>query len=263
MFDDVTMLSNKLDALKLDVPVVSGLLSDLKSALGSSQTTITNSTTVSTDRTLEFKTSLTSSIKTSAHTGPGHGDIVSYLRRARFVWTMVRGDVSITMIDSEMVYGRTADELRADYDELATQPAGTLGLRSDLDRQTIGGLLGLDVFVGPWDSSRLEYVTNNSLAAGQIWNDGLCRSYLATDKVARSTNKTTVTRTEGGWLSEIGIGPDDGSTSTSVTQSSARVDSNTVNVCATFELSRAVADPRFDVDVYFDKQFGTFVFKKI
>ncbi len=263
IFDSITDLSNKLDALKVDVPGMSSLLGELKSALGSSSTTITNSTTVSSDHTLEYKVTSTSSIKTAAKAGPGHGDIVKYLRRARFVWTMVRGDVAVTLIDSEQIYGRTIDELRAEYDALATQPSGTLGVDTGLDRQTIAGLMGLDVFVGTWDSNRLEYVTNNNLAGGEIWNDGVCRTYTETDKVMRSTNKTTVTRTEGGWLADVGLAHSDGSSSTSVTQSTARTASTSSTVCATFELSRTASEAAYGVDVYFDKQFGTFVFMKI
>jgi hypothetical protein len=267
MFDAVTDLSNKLDVLKSIAPgasTLAGLLGDAKTLLGSSSTTITNASTVASDHTVESTVSGTTSIQTAAHTGPGHGDIVSYLRRARFVWTMVRGEVAVTLIDFEIVYDRTIDELLADYNWLANQPAGTIAQHTGLDRNALSGLLSLDPFAGgAWNSTRFEYVTSRSLAAGQVLNSDICHVYKETDKQTQTKTKTTVKKTEEGWLGIVGLGPSDGSSSTTLTESSSRSVTTGSSVCAKFSLSRALNDPPYGVDIYFDRQFGTFVFNRI
>jgi hypothetical protein len=266
-FDPITTVGQKLDALKNLEPALSpiaGLLGDLKNVVGSTSQTITNATTVSSDRTVEYTLAGTEQVRTDAKSGPGRGDLVHYLRRARFVWTMVQGTVALTLIDSEAVYGATIDEIRADLVRLATQPAGALGPITALDRISLEGLLALDPFAtNNWPASRFEYITERHLAAGEIYSSNLCHTYKETDKQTQSSTKTTVTKTEEGWLGVLGIGPEDGSSTTQLTESSSRSTSIGSTVCASFELRRSASEPPYGVTVYYDRQFGTFVFKKV
>lgn len=263
-FTPVDKLKNTVDAIKKRVPIagyLSTALGAAYSALGSVSSSTISSTRVSTENTVEFSTSETTSQRTSADLGPGPGDIIGYLHNARFIWVMDRGDVSVTLIDAfNERYAFVADLLE-DHETLEIAPAGTLGAHHPLDRDTIGMLLSLDPFaLGSWDASRFEFVKTIH-PAGDI-NFGVSHTYKVTDRESKITEQSTVTESHAGWLSIVGIGiTSNDKTKTTLTHSSSRSNSTANTVSANFQLSAQVGES-YDVDVYFDKVFGTFAFRR-
>jgi hypothetical protein len=230
--------------------------------VGTAKTEVLDATTTQTEHTLEYSTTSTNGMKTTADLGPGLGDIAGYLKRARFVWTMVEGQVEITLIDFDVeAYSHMVDILD-DYNYLAGKPDSWTGPVTGLRRDSLEMLLKLDPFrLGEWDTARFEF-KKTIQPAGDI-TVGLTHTYKESDKQVETHTKSTVTEAHAGWLSVIGLGvPESGKFKTTVTQSQSRKSTVGSTVTASFLLS-AQPGESYKVDCYFDKVFGTFAFKKV
>ena len=230
--------------------------------VGTAKTEVTSATTTQTEHTLEYSTTTTTGMKTSADLGPGLGDIAGYLKRARFIWTMVDGQVEITLIDFDVeAYSHMVDVLD-DYNYLADKPSYYTGPVTGLKRDALEMLLKLDPFrLGEWDTDRFEF-KKTIQPAGDI-TVGLTHTYKESDKQVETHTKTTVTQAHAGWLSVIGLGvSESGTFKTTVTRSQSRKASVGSTVTASFLLA-AQPGESYKVDCYFDKVFGTFAFKKV
>jgi hypothetical protein len=241
---------------------ISKAMGAVNTLLGTESTTITNGTTVTSDHTLEFSTATTSTQRTTAHLGPGLGDIVGYLENARFAWAFHDNQLMITLIDfNAEVYRPMVDVL----DDLQSVEAGGAATKTGLDQVTLESLVALDPLAhnsfGFLPAGRYDFV-KTLVPSGEI-TSGVSYTTTTTDKDAHTTYHSKVVESDEGWLSKLGLGEgvtDDGTTKTTVTEGGSHTIVSGTTVQATFDLS-AQPGEGYSVDVYFDKIFNTFMFR--
>jgi hypothetical protein len=206
-------------------------------------------------------------IKTDAKKGPGLGDVLVYYRNARVAWVMEDGQVQLFLLDHGPLVQLTTELLLQDLEGLQNGTLTPATTASKLDALTVDSLLDLDPLVASslfptLPSSRFTPETTLQLGGGVSYQQSLSHTRTITDRQSTSRYSTKVTDSHAGWLSLIGIGITENSqVKTTVTVGSARQEASADTVATQMNLS-AAAGESYEVEVYFDQVFGSFLFKK-
>ena len=238
------------------------VLANADNLLGTVSTSVIEGTSISSSQTFEFSHSDMLSMATSADLGPGRGDVIGFLENARLAWTMVNGDITVTLIDYGAVTYRSVYQLRADL--LALRGGGQASY-SGLDEATLEQLLELDPFYtgeeAPLDSPRFEYLETINIGGASI-TASLGYTHKTTDTQATTGYSGVVTDTQSGWLSVVGLGVStDGKTTVKTSQSSSRSVTVGETVTSSFSLG-AETEESYTVEAYYDRVFGTFALRR-
>jgi hypothetical protein len=223
---------------------------------------VTQGTSVNSDRSLGLSTTAAVTVTTQLKKGPGLGDVFFFYRNPRIAWFMLNGQVSTTLLDAGTLVQTTAEQLKLDLADLEAgikTPAQTAtGITADTIRQ----LLALNPALLPSTpaGNQPRYVKEYSLSisGGTGFNQSVSHTITTTDKQSTTRFTTTVTDANAGWLSAIGLGvTQSGQTTSKITMSSSRTDTTTQTQSASINLS-AAAGETYNVDIYFDRLFGSF-----
>ncbi|MCC7386451.1 MAG: hypothetical protein IT384_31725 [Deltaproteobacteria bacterium] len=254
-------ISQKLG--QLGVPGVSTIGTAINRAvglLGTVSVEQTEGTEVSTEHSVDLLSTESIASETSAGLGPGRGDRLIYFKTVQVAWVMDEGELSVMILGWQARGAYSAATLRAD---LAALDAGGAisATQSRLSAPTLRGLLALDPFVAggataSLPASRYDYI-------GRFEGDGIdtlqvSHSITTTDRNSTATYTGRITNYQSGWLGVLGLGiTQSGSLVTRTTHRTTERVSTGESVTATLEIRSAASDP-YQLDVYYDRIFGTF-----
>jgi hypothetical protein len=266
MIDDLVDLAPVVSAIEGIFPVasdVAGKLGSVAGAFGQAQTTYTDGTTISQDTEIDVTKSDMSSWGTYLHLGPGQGDVIGYLGNARFTWVMKDGVISQSLFDFERIGHVTVSQLGAELAALVANPAYVSP--SGLDAASIRTLLALDPFVAGGPNAPLpadRFVPVTTLTLGGTTAKQYMQYSVTTSDLSTTTNyQTTVEDDSSGLLSILGIGVStDGHEKTTVSQSTTNKLTAGKTVQAGYQLS--AGSQIYSVDVYYDRLFGNYAYKR-
>lgn len=193
--------------------------------------------------------------------GPGIGDVICFLRNARLVWLASSGRVTLTLLG----YDNGPFQIGVGF---LKSNLGSME-KTGLDRETGQALLDLDPFVAGGESAVLSqdrFVYNDCFP---LLGTGHCEGYSSShtitnvDRQATTTFRTKAEDYRKGFLSFLGLGVlEDEKVMTTVTQSRETEVSVTEKTEVSCNLCCDV-DEVYNVEVYFDRVFGTFAFKRV
>lgn len=233
--------------------------------IGSTDGSTTTGTTVNSDSTLGLSQVTQAQFTTNARLGPGRGDLVVFYKNARVMWVMEQGRVSLALLDHGPLASITVEALKSD---LLSVQAGGAAVVTGLDATSLQGLLSLDPSVqltakGSLSSTLPARFMRESdvLLNGTSYSSSLSHTVTSAEKTSTTNVRTSVTNNHPGWLSLVGIGFDASSTTTTLTMGTSRTDLVSSTVSATFDLS-AAANESYQVQVFYDSVFGTFLTRK-
>jgi hypothetical protein len=238
--------------------VIASVLDTINSKLGSAQRNVTtaedNTSTVR--RSFTFSEARGCSLDAGQpHLGPGHSDIVVYLRNVRVVWFDDGTNTKLLVLGTGPRDCVTIDQLRSGV--------------ADLDPRAAAGLIALDPFAGPFGpraplatDPRYVGLEGIGLLPG-ILNRAIYTQQLLVENSHVETSTRVVTDDlSAGLLSIIGIGPSETqqvSSTLAVTTSADTTESTTVSTELT---ARTLVDGvRTELAVFFDRSFGTVAFQ--
>lgn len=260
----------------------------LEAAWGKSETNETISHTVTEEKTLSIQVTRKSAIVTSAHLGPGRGDIIHYLVKPVFAWLATQNYrskelfLTVSLLGYKATAALSAEDLR-------------IGTLSEPSRQAQNLLLVADPLTPEYRQSRSPFGFRKVLkwprstasvqdapAHGNPAPDRLVPAFPfeyhfaggrreevfkhtieESDLTAETTIHTRTTTEVGGFLSYVATNvPQTGETSLSTTQGASEQTtvSSTVEVKVVFESQ--VGEGHI-VQVYYDKIYGTFAFQEV
>lgn len=193
--------------------------------------------------------------------GPGIGDVILYLKNAKFLWLAINGKLSLMMLGYE---GNFAKHIGVDFlrRNLANKNA------TGLDYDVAQALLNLDPFVlkkSPSTlSDRFEYRGMVDLrGSGDEYTYALEKEFSQTDWRSYMEFTTRVEDYRKGWLSFLGIGVREDET-VKFTSWNSSISKTIRGEKTSVELIFAGSiDEIYLVDVFFDRVFGTFAFESV
>ncbi len=189
------------------------------------------------------------------HAGPGHSDMIDYLRDARVVWV---DDGTSTRL---LVLGTGAEEC-ATIDDLRSGLTG-------LPTAAVSGLLALDPFTGSL-GGRTPLGTNPRYTAKQgigLLPDVLVTAEYTQEQLFESSQVETSTRIvtddlSPGLLSIIGVGPSSSQQVTStLSMSNTAASTEATTVSTKLTATTLVDGARTELAVFVDRVFGTVAFQ--
>jgi len=272
-------------------PIISAALNLFAAGLGHAEAHDTKSTQRLSQKTWSFAVTSANGITTGEGLGPGLGDVILYQHNVRVAWIGSNQGAFLALIPNpDGTYGSFAQhsvrELIADRTELSQQldrptpaacvkdmtdklPAGC-GSRTGADLKTIEALLRLDPFVGKdfqvssnadLDPKRFAWTPSITLNGGEQ-DFSIEHDIESADTSAVTQFQNATQQASKGFLSIAGYGPDENRTVVSnTTHTVSKTRTVGSSVTATLELF-AEADEVCTFDVFYDRVFGTFVFKK-
>jgi hypothetical protein len=234
---------------------IGGALGVISGLLGTSANTGTVGTTVTNQNSLTVTLGETDSLTTNpGGGGPGHADVLYYLKNARICWFTNGGPLQLALLGWD-----AADTITAALLEQSNGPTG-------LDDATREALLKLDPFAGggpgvTLPSPRFVLVDTFDVNAPHTYN----LSYSVTNS---DTQQTTQTESEveddtASFLAFANIGvPQTVKLQWTLTQSSAATATTTRTMTQQVQF---YANPSeyYSVEVYSDVIFGTFAFQSV
>lgn len=192
--------------------------------------------------------------------GPGAGDVIHYLRDAKFAWLIAEGQFRIALLGGVYAF-LPASYLLAH----ATDPQAT-GLPPDVVQQ----LLAMDPFVSggsmvPLPSDRFEDIDSQvqgpfEYGGGQTLAGAHSQNFTTTETHSRTKYITHSEDFDPGWLAKL-FGAEAGGlkTTVSVTQAAGTTHSETQSI--NWELHSGTNE-RFVVEMWRDRVFGTYAFRQ-
>jgi hypothetical protein len=224
----------------------------LGARLGSASNTITKGGVTVETKTHGVQITLTREFWPTDGTGPGHGDLILWLKNVRVIWLAEFGKpMRVAVLDFE----RRGD---GSVDQIQRYPGSV-----DLDPKTAQNLLELDPFVagGPCPSLGNRFVYEPELsfqtAGGKGERGGYTRQMTVADLNERTDFTNIVNETTRGLLAFLGVGPSETKTVTTTISNRNRMQtvwSGTIG--ATLEWPN-IREP-VTIDVFFDRVFGTY-----
>jgi len=233
-------------------------LRKIDSVLGKATRNVTSSddATTTNRRTYTFTESHTCATDAGVvHLGPGHGDLIAYLRNVRLVWVDNGFTTFVQVVGFESFECPTVDQLRS----------GIAGL--DLAAAT--PLIALDPFAGPFGAKaplasdpRFLALPGIGLLPGLV-HSATYQQQLLVEHSGVETNTRVVTDDLGaGLLSLVGLAPSESKqvTSTlSVSNSAGSTEATTITTALQARTLRAGV--RTELAVFYDRLFGTVAFQ--
>jgi hypothetical protein len=235
----------------------------LTAAWGSSETTETNSYSVTNEHTLEVNVESSDALKTSAHLGPGKGDLIQFLTKPVFAWlaaTDSRGQLflSVSLLGFKGPGTHSAEDLRNPAVPIPV-PSGAKNL-----------LLALDPLTPEYkqahptpEPGRLVPIAHSQSFSGGTQVSVYQRTITQTDITTESTSRNVTTTEVGGFLSYVATNvPKTGTTSLTTTHGGTKG----VTVGSTVQLEVVLSSPPgeyHEFDTFYDRKFGTFTFHEV
>ena len=228
----------------------------IASGLGDSSATDTKGTKVTERHKLSLTSMEQNGYTTSAHEGPGRGDRILFLKNARLVWLCNGGKLSVALLWYDGTATMTVGFLKDNMDN------GKTGLEAD----TIHSLLQLDPFVadGPeakLTSPRYRKVDHYEPNGGHDYH-AFSYQLAESDLKASARFSTHIQEDRKGWLSFLGIGIQDKTSTATLTQSHSTQVKVGEKVAVRVDLY-SKPDELYAVEAYYDRVFGTFAFKNV
>ncbi len=226
-------------------------------ALGSASSSQTVGTKISDSESLDIGLTNSEVFTADTHQGPGIGDRIIYLEDVQLVWLAGNGQLRLSMLGHGQLRSPTVQMLKEDRSGRSTV--------TGLDAQTIDALLALDPFAAdaqaapPQDrfSHHKTYGIDGTLAAS------LSQSTTSTDQQAVAEYRSRIDDSRKGFLSYLGIGISETETvKTVITVSDSTQVSQSQTVTATVQFFAAPGE-HYSVEVYYDRVFSSFAFRKI
>jgi hypothetical protein len=202
---------------------------------------------------------------TLSRAGPGHGDLIAYLKNAKLVWLAEGGDLTLGLLGYERFVISTADALRQGLTRLGV--GGGIDAQLGLGADTIRALLSLDPFVSgelldgnsrfvpPGEESGMPII---ELHGGISFVSRLSHVVTSEDLAKRADSSVSIVDERAGWLGFLGIGvSEDRRTKTTTSNSASRTLTEGDHVDVQVQLFSA-PNENYVVAPYYDRIFGTF-----
>ncbi len=270
-FDTVTDIKAAMNRLAgviqyaPNVPYASQIASALKTiatGLGSVSAAETTGAVVTKDHDLSVVDIKQRTFDTDLNDGgPGIGDMILYLKNAKLVWLAEGGTLKLALLGYEMLENSSAKALR--------------NQESTLDSEVINNLLQLDPFIRTgkyvpvnWQPNLTEprFYLEDTFSMNRNGGHQNYRAFHQVTQTDLNATENFTMRTEEyreGFLSFLGLGVTENKT----LKTTFRHGSSTANtVGETIETSAdfyATLTEQYAVEVYYDRLFGTFAFKKV
>jgi hypothetical protein len=209
--------------------------------------------------------------------GPGHGDRIFYLKKARVGWVVAQTPgtpgttLSLVLMGHDALASYTVDELKNDLAKLeASPPAYARGQVTGLPVDAIKNLISLDPFAHDPDAN----LDDHRFAFHDEYDGGTCgpdkieltRTSLATDRNAETKFRVRIDEYSRGFWAAIGMGGDpnfeDKTVVTTTSHSALTEQTSSSSSTATLMRYCAVGE-HLGIRVFYDKVFGTFAFKDV
>jgi hypothetical protein len=237
---------------------IGSALDTINRKLGSAQRNVTTTE----DDTTTFRRSFTFSEARGCsldagqpHLGPGHSDMIVYLRNVRVVWFDDGTSTKLLVLGTGPQDCVTIDQLRSGV--------------ADLDPQAAAGLIALDPFTGslggdtPLTSNpRYLGLTGIGLLPGILARVQYTQQLVVENSQVETSTKVVSDDLSPGLLAIIGVGPTEKQqvvSTLAVTTSASTTDSTTISTDLT---ARTLIDGvRTELAVFYDRSFGTIAFQ--
>ena len=213
--------------------------------------------------------------------GPGVGDRIVYMRNVRVVWVAIAGEVNIVILGYDGIGANGVHDLLAE--QVLLQSGGTASL--GLDEETIAYLLGVDplvahattgrrpvagaarIHLGPPVIGPPRFVPASPPGRNGTGTGPGGDSFVATfDTTVDDTHKTTrttttVTDVKPSWIPVLfGLADNqETTTTTTFTTTQATDDKKEDKVSCQVTLYSTGVDDPYDVKLFYDNTFGTYV----
>lgn len=268
--DATDSTASATQAVSSDLSLVAGVLN----AVDISNSSNSDAVQSEDDQSLSLSLSQMSQYSSEAGLGPGVGDRIIYLSDVKVVWMAVNGDVDIHILGYDSVAAYSVQDLLQEQKLIANGGNPTLGL----DAATIKSLLIVDPLapgkptlatsvrvepplIGPPRFTPANPPGRRGSGTGST-PDTFQASVDTTveDKQVTTNTQTTVTDFKPGWVSVL-FGADDTETTTTTTLTNTRtVDIKTDDkIVSTITFVAEDAEDMYDVKIFKDLTFGTYV----
>ena len=190
------------------------------------------------------------------HLGPGHSDMVAYLRNARMVWLDNGFTTYLQLLGFDTFDCVTIDQLRS----------GT----ANLDPAAVNALIALDPFatspLGPKAPLALDprYVSSPGigLLPGILVTANYTQQLLLANGQTESSARTVTDDLGAGLLSLVGLAPSESKQAVSTLSVGTTLETtDTTTVSTTLTARTLVAGLRTELAVFYDRVFGTIAFQ--
>ena len=251
-----------------------GLVSNILTAVdGSAPPMNTGTVTVESDQSLQLSVSSMSQFMSDAGLGPGAGDRIVYLRNVKAVWMAANGEVGINILGFDAIAANAVQDLQQEQQSL--QNGGAPRLQLDLDtiktllsqdplvttRRVVTGVLGPPL-VGPPRFVPANPPGRSGSGTGPQGDVVQVIFDTTTETKNVTTNSTTnVTDMKPGWVGVLfGVDDNDETTTTATfSMTNTTDDKSDDKITSTVTLfSQGVDDP-YDVKIFYDCTFGTYM----
>jgi len=237
---------------------IGSALDTINSKLGSAQRNVTTGEddTSTIRRSFTFSEARGCSLDAGQpHLGPGHSDIIVYLRNVRVVWFDDGTSTKLLVLGTGPQDCVTIDQLRSGV--------------ADLDPRAAAGLIALDPFAGslggdtPLTSNpRYLGLTGIGLLPGILTRVQYTQQLVVENSQVETSTKVVSDDLSPGLLAIIGVGPTEKQqvvSTLAVTTSASTTDSTTISTDLT---ARTLMDGvRTELAVFYDRSFGTIAFQ--
>jgi hypothetical protein len=250
------------DTVQKGASIVQSLLSPL---FGTVDYTHTDQTTNATSTTSGVSYTVSQTVTPTTHLGPGDGDLIEFISNARFLTVGWNGQATTAKLYDDGIQIVSVHFLKQRLAALGTSNAPDP--LTGLDRTTIQALLGLDPLAGGGPNATLDpsrYADLGPLSVnGSLVNQPMSVTFTNSQMTSSTHAVTNVQSDKSGWLSFLGIGVTDDTTSkVTLTNKTSNTSSSSQTVTATINL-HAGADEYYRVEVYYDTIFGSVLLREI
>lgn len=268
--------------------IISGALGIFAAGLGHAEAHDTKSMQALSQTTWSFVVAEGQAVTTREGLGPGLGDVILYQRDVRVAWVgSNKGAYLVLMPNPDNSYGSFAyhsvRELLADRAELIGKPAPATcvpnkqgqapagcGSRTGADLRTIEALLRIDPFVdkdfhvnpdAELDPKRFAWTPSITLNGGE-YPFAIEHEVSSEDTEAVTLFSNITHEASKGFLSFTGYGPDANRTVvTSIKHTVSKTHAVGDTITVMLDLFADASD-LYTFDVFYDRAFGTFAFKR-
>jgi hypothetical protein len=189
------------------------------------------------------------------HLGPGHSDMVAYLRNVRLIWLDDGQNTRLHILGTGPLDCPTIDELRSGV--------------ADLEPAAAAALIALDPFAGPLGPKaplatdpRYLALTGIGLLPGVLQTATYTQQLLIENGQTETSTRTVTDDLGAGLLSIIGLAPSETQQVTSTLSVSTSVDSSESTTLSTALTARTLVEGvRTELAVFYDRVFGNIAFQ--
>jgi hypothetical protein len=204
---------------------------------------------------LRTEITLSSHLSTAPNQGgPGVGDLILYLENVRWMWVAYEGVFSLSYLGFDRKVFASADYLEKHLDE------GLKEVFKQVDPFMGRGRMAVTVNLPP---ERFEPVVSISVqGASGCLGEMLSYEVVKEHSEAKTSYTMRVEDYSPGFLSVLGLGVTEEKTiMTNVSQSLKKTVAETERFTVGYNLCASSLDEAYNVDVFFDKVYGSFAFK--